>query len=94
MEEDSFRRAEGRQEGKRGGPPLYTGLAGALLYHSGLIQQPTHWWYIFYFFSPENRFWYFMQIISRRDKLQEMSKPVFREKYFKMSSAENQSAKR
>ena len=29
-----------------------------------------------------------MQIISQGDKLHEMSKPIFYEKYFKMSSAE------
>ena len=30
-----------------------------------------------------------MQIVSLRDNLHEMSNPVFWEKYFKMSSAEN-----
>ena len=43
-------------------------------------------------FSPENRIWHFMQIISLGDNLHVMSKPVFwekQEKYFKMVSAEN-----
>ena len=32
-------------------------------------------------FFPENRLWYFMQIISFGSDLNEMSKPVFWEKY-------------
>ena len=31
---------------------------------------------IFFLFFPENRFWHFMQIVSIRDNLHEMSKPV------------------
>ena len=43
-------------------------------------------------FSPENRIWHFIQIISLGDNLHVMSKPIFwekQEKYFKMVSAEN-----
>ena len=32
---------------------------------------------IFFLFSPENRIWHFMQIVSIGDNLHEMSKPVF-----------------
>ena len=54
---------------------------------------------MFFLFFPENRIWYFMQIVSNGDNLHEMSKPVFweeSEKYFNISSAGNftQSAKR
>ena len=31
---------------------------------------------IFLLFSPDNRIWYFMQIVSIGDNLHEMSKPV------------------
>ena len=47
---------------------------------------------VFLLFFPENRIWYFMQIVSSEHNLHEMSKPVFweiKEKYIKMSSAEN-----
>ena len=43
---------------------------------SGLIQQMTNWWH-FSYFSPENRIWHFMQIISSGDNLHKISKPVF-----------------
>ena len=46
---------------------------------------------IFFLFSPENRIWHFMQIVSIGDNLHELSNPVFwekKEKYFKMSAAE------
>ena len=32
---------------------------------------------IFFLFSPENRIWHFMQIVSTGDNLHEMSYPVF-----------------
>ena len=35
---------------------------------------------VFFLFFPENRIWYFMQIVSPGDILHEMSKPVFWEK--------------
>ena len=35
---------------------------------------------IFFLFSPENRIWHFMQIVSNRVNLHEMSNPVFWEK--------------
>ena len=35
---------------------------------------------IFFLFSPENRIWHFMQIVSLGDNLQESSYPVFWEK--------------
>ena len=35
---------------------------------------------IFLVFSPENRIWYFMQIVSNGDNLHEMSNPVFWER--------------
>ena len=48
---------------------------------------------IFFLFSPENKIWYFMQIVTIGDNWHIMSKPVFSEKlkkkYFKISSAEN-----
>ena len=61
------------------------------LYHTRLIQQMTNLWY---FISPENKTWHFMQIVSSGDNLHEMSNPVFwenkkKKKYFDMSSAEN-----
>ena len=64
---------------------------------SGLIQQMTIW-YMFLIF-PEKRIWHSMQIISDGDSLHGMSNYVFwgeKEKYFKLSSAENfpESAKR
>ena len=31
---------------------------------SGLIQQPTNWWYFFSYFSLKTGFWHFMQIVS------------------------------
>ena len=40
-------------------------------------------------FFPENRLWYFMQIVSLGDNLHEISKPILWEKkakYFKMSA--------
>ena len=47
---------------------------------------------IFVLFSPENRIWHLMQIVSIEDNLHEMSNPIFwkkEEKYFNMSSADN-----
>ena len=46
---------------------------------------------IFFFISPENRIWHFMQIVSAGDYLHEMSNPVSWKKYEKyfLSSAEN-----
>ena len=35
---------------------------------------------IFFWFFPENRIWYFMQIVSIGDNLHDMSKPVFGKK--------------
>ena len=54
---------------------------------------------VFFLFFPENRSWYFMQIVSIGDNLHEMSNHVFwekLEKYYKMLSVENftRSAKR
>ena len=46
---------------------------------------------VFFLFSPENRLWHFMQIVSLGDNLHEKSKPIFwenLEEHFKMSSAE------
>ena len=56
---------------------------------SRLILQTANCWYFFFFFYSffffvfffsENRIWYFMQIVSIRDSLHEMSKPVFWQK--------------
>ena len=47
---------------------------------------------MFFLFFPENRIWYFLQIVSNGDNLHEMSNPVSwekEEKYFKLTSAEN-----
>ena len=49
---------------------------------------------IFILFFPYNRFWHFMQIVSKGDNLHEMSKPILYflgkyELYFKMSLVEN-----
>ena len=41
------------------------------------------------FFPKKNRLWHFMWIVSNGDNLHELSNPVFWEKYFNMSSAEN-----
>ena len=41
----------------------------------GLIQQTENWWYLFYF-SQRNNIWHFMQSVSVRDNLHEMSNPV------------------
>ena len=35
---------------------------------------------IFFLIFPENKFWYFMQIVMIEDNLHEMSNPVFLEK--------------
>ena len=35
---------------------------------------------IFFLFFPVHRIWHFLQIVSKRDNLQEMSNPVFWEK--------------
>ena len=46
--------------------------------------------YIFLIF-PENRLWYFMQVVSPGDNLHELSKRILwenKKKYFEMSSAE------
>ena len=48
---------------------------GQPLLLSEQIQQTTYW-NIFLFF-PENRVWHFMQIVSVRDNLYEMSNIVF-----------------
>ena len=45
-------------------------------YHSGLIQQRTNRYFFFIFFS-ENRICYIMQIVSIRDNLHKMSRPIF-----------------
>ena len=43
------------------------------------MSEPVFWENIVLVFSPENRFWHFMQIVSG-DNLHEMSKPFFLEK--------------
>ena len=46
---------------------------------------------IFFIVLPENRLWYFMQIVSKGYNAHVMSKPIFWEKhkkYFKMLSVE------
>ena len=37
--------------------------------------------YLFFLFVPENKIWHFMQIVSNRDNLHEMSNPAFLEKF-------------
>ena len=36
--------------------------------------------FFFFFFSPENRLWHFMQIVAIEDNLHELLKPIFWEK--------------
>ena len=58
-------------------------------YHSlGNFSRWHIWSYLSVLFSPENRLWHFMQIVSEGDNLHEVSMPIFWEKWKKKKISE------
>ena len=62
--------------------PVY--FQGRIEMLKGFLSKIMHGKLIFFLFSPENRFWHFVQIVSKvysqGGKLHEMSKSIFWEK--------------